>query len=69
MSNLAPIDMCYTLKPRQNSLKEIPIKTNFPQLLYQNERTFDLVERPKPEVDIEKVQGFAHKNLFNPQKL
>lgn len=68
---LAPVDVSYTLNStmqrRNVETDDIPTLNKGPKLLYENQHTYKLLKKYKPEQDISNVKGFASMAKFNPQ--
>lgn len=68
---LAPVDVSYTLnntmQRRKVNSDEIPILKNGPKLLYNDEKTFNLVKRNRRVVDMSNVKSLSKMAKYDPQ--
>lgn len=68
---LAPIDVSYTLNSTMQrrfvETENIPIFKNSPKLLYNDEKTFNLIKSFRLNSDISKVKGISKMTKYDPQ--
>lgn len=69
--NLAPVNIAYTLNSKmyKRHVAEIPSMDCGPKLLYQNQHTYKLKKKYKPNNELCNIQGLASMPKFNPQDL
>lgn len=56
------------IRPNEDIFNKIPVMTKPPKKLYENVKTFELIDNKKRN-NYNNVQGIAHMPKFNPQKM